>query len=102
MTVNCQSPFPFARRTGTGPLGGAGTNTGGGTTTSSTGTGSGIGAAASQLGADLAAGAHKAAQAVGLEEKPTSTKLKVRGHSHGYYSGTRTVRLTDSTARTSS
>lgn len=29
-----------------------------------------------QLGADLKGGAHKAAQAVGLEEKPLSTKVK--------------------------
>jgi hypothetical protein len=46
--------------------------------TSSTGGGGGgaIGSALSGIGHDLSAGVHKAAQAVGLEEKPASVKAK--------------------------
>lgn len=67
-----------AGSTGTGIGSGGGIGSSGTTHTSTTGhTGGGaVSSAFSQLGHDLASGAHKAAQAVGLEEKPMGTKLK--------------------------
>lgn len=75
----------YSSSTGTGTTTGSsifGGGAGGGSTHSSSthtsggGGGGALSSAFSGLGHDLATGAHKAAQAVGLEEKPLGTKLK--------------------------